>query len=126
MGRPIDRGTDRPSEHALWTAVIETLRTAVLPHVADPFAAVQTQRLIGLARYARDRGDDPAPHRHAAIVALIGDDDVTAVLLDDADPRRERLGALLVQHLDDDLAAEAALLEQFRAGPLEHSSRDDT
>ena len=43
---------DRPSDRALWTAVIETLRSAVLPHVDEPFAALQTERLIGLATYA--------------------------------------------------------------------------
>jgi hypothetical protein len=105
---------DRPSERALWTAVIETLRSGVLPYVGDPFAALQTRRLIGLAAYARDRADDPSAHRAAAIRALIGDDDVTAVLLDGSDPRGERLRAVLSEHLDADIADEAVLLEHFR------------
>lgn len=105
---------DRPSERALWTAVIETLRSGVLPYVDDPFAALQTRRLIGLAAYARDRADDPTAHRAAAIRALIGDDDVTAVLLDASDPRGDRLRAVLSEHLDADIADEAVLLEHFR------------
>jgi hypothetical protein len=97
--------------------VIETLRSAVLPHVDEPFAALQTQRLIGLAAYARDRADDPTDHRDAAVRALIGDDDVTAVLLDQDDPRGDRLRAVLVQHLDADIADEAVLLEHFHPEP---------
>jgi hypothetical protein len=108
---------DRPSEHALWTAVIETLRSSVLPHVDDAFAALQTQRLIGLAIYARDRGADPSEHRRAAIHALIGDDDPTTVLLDTSDPRAERLRATLSAHLDADIADEAVLLEHFAPDP---------
>jgi hypothetical protein len=103
----------RPSERALWHAVVETLRDSVLPHVADDHAAMQTQRLIGLATYARDRGDDPQPHRDHAIEALIGADDPTAVLADPTDPRRPRLQSLLVAHLDADLAAEHVLLTHF-------------
>ena len=78
----------RPSERALWHAVVETLRDGVLPHVTDDHATLQAQRLIGLAMYARDRGDDPQPHRDHAIEALIGDDDPAAVLADPTDPRR--------------------------------------
>jgi len=101
----------------LWSAVIETLRSAVLPHVDEPFAALQTQRLIGLATYARDRGADPTDHRNDEIRALIGDDDVTAVLLDPHDARGDRLRALLVSHLDADIADEAVLLEHFQPEP---------
>ena len=97
--------------------MIETLRSGVLPHVTDPFAALQAHRLIGLATYARDRGADPYDHRRAAVRALIGDDDVTAVLLDESDPRADRLRALLSDHLDADIAAEAVLLEHFHRGP---------
>ncbi len=103
----------RPSDPALWHAVVETLRDDILPHVSDAHAALQTQRLIGLAMYARDRGDDPRTHRDHAIEALLGDDDPTAVLADAADPRRTRLQALLVAHLDADLAIEHVLLTHF-------------
>jgi hypothetical protein len=103
----------RPSDRALWHAVVETLREGVLPHVTDEHAALQTQRLIGLALYARDRGDDPQPHRDHAIEALIGGDDPAVVLADATDPRRPRLHALLVTHLDADLAAEQVLLTHF-------------
>ena len=77
--------------------------------------------------YARDRGDDPQPHRDHAIEALIGSDDPATVLADAADPRRPRLQSLLVSHLDADLAVEHVLLAHFgdpavlptdtRAGP---------
>ena len=103
----------RPSDRALWHAVVETLRDGVLPHVTDPHAALQTERLIGLAMYARDRGDDPQAHRDHAIEALIGDDDPATVLADVDDPRRARLQALLVAHLDADLATEHVLLTHF-------------
>lgn len=93
--------------------MIETLRSTIVPHLDEPFALLQTQRLIGLATYARDRGGDPAGHRQDAIRALIGDDDVTAVLLDPNDARGDRLRAVLVSHLDADIADEAVLLEHF-------------
>ncbi|MET0662031.1 MAG: hypothetical protein ABWZ42_02765 [Ilumatobacteraceae bacterium] len=89
------------------------MRDDVLPHVADEHAASQTKRLIGLAMYARDRGDDPQPHRDHAIEALIGSDDPAAVLADAADPRRARLQSLLVTHLDADLTNEHVLLTHF-------------
>ena len=103
----------RPSDRALWHAVVETLRNDVLSHVNDAHAASQTQRLIGLAMYARDRGDDPQPHRDHAIEALIGSDDPAAVLADATDPRRPRLRSLLVTYLDADLTIEHVLLTHF-------------
>jgi len=103
----------RPSDRALWHAVVETLRNDVLSHVTDAHAASQTQRLIGLAMYARDRGDDPQPHRDHAIEALIGSDDPAVVLADATDPRRSRLQSLLVTHLDADLTNEHVLLTHF-------------
>jgi hypothetical protein len=104
---------DRPSDHALWTAVIETLRSAVRPHVDEPFAALQTDRLIGLATYARDRRPDPTDERRAAVTGLVGGDDPAAVLLDPTDSRAPALRRLLVRHLDADLEDEAVLLEHF-------------
>lgn len=93
--------------------MIETLRTTVLPHVDEPFAALQAERLIGLAMYARDRRADPTDARQAEIAELIGEADVAAVLLDPSDPRAPALRSLLVQHLDADIADEAVLLEHF-------------
>lgn len=93
--------------------MIATLRDAVLPHLDDPFAELQTERLIGLAMYARDRRPDPTAHRTGVVRSLIGDDDAAAVLLDPADPRGARLRALLIEHLDADIADEAVLLEHF-------------
>jgi hypothetical protein len=118
----------RPSDRALWHAVVETLRDDVLSHVTDAHAASQTQRLIGLAMYARDRGDDPQPHRDHAIEALIGSDDPATVLADAADPRRPRLQSLLVSHLDADLAVEHVLLTHFgdpAVLPTDTSARPD-
>jgi hypothetical protein len=106
---------DRPSERALWRAVASTLRSVVLDHVDDPYARVQTERLIDLAEYARDRGPDPSAARRAAIAELLSGDDPTAVLLDEDDPRRPALRALLRAHLDEDLAAEERLLAHFPA-----------
>jgi hypothetical protein len=103
----------RPSDHALWSAVIETLRHTVLPRVAEPYAALQTQRVIGLATYARDRGDDPTGAREAAIADLVGRDDPSSVLLDVDDPRSEPLRRLLMAHLAADLATERVLLDHF-------------
>jgi hypothetical protein len=93
--------------------VIETLRDTVLVHVDEPYAALQTQRLIGLAMYARDRGADPSAIRGAAIAALIGDDDPATVLLDPDDARSQALRHLLMAHLDEDLASERVLLDHF-------------
>jgi hypothetical protein len=104
---------NRPSERALWNSVIETLRDTVLAHVDEPYAALQTRRLIGLAMYARDRGVDPSATRAAAIAALIDDGDPATVLLDPNDARRVALRQLLMTHLDEDLASEQVLLDHF-------------
>lgn len=109
--------TNRPSDRALWTSVIETLRESVLAHVAEPYAALQTRRLIGLATYARDRGADPSSGRTSAITELIGTDDPTAVLVDVDDPRRVALQHLLMDHLDSDLSSERVLLDHFDERP---------
>jgi hypothetical protein len=94
---------------------------------AGPGAAVRTQleRLLALAEYATTRGPDPTPARRAHLRRLLGADDgpddadvgsaLTAVLLDERDPRRPALRAALVQHLDEDLASERALLVGFPA-----------
>ncbi len=114
---PLVRGgvVDRPSERALWRAVAGTLRSVVLDHVDDPYARVQTERLIDLAEYALERGPDPSAARRAAIAELLSGDDPTAVLLTESDPRRPALRALLRSHLDEDLAAEERLLAHFPA-----------
>lgn len=106
---------DRPSERALWRAVASTLRSVVLDHVDDPYARVQTERLIDLAEYALERGPDPTAARRAAVAELLSGDDPTAVLLAEDDPRRRALRALLRTHLDEDLTAEERLLAHFPA-----------
>lgn len=111
--------TLRPTDHALWTAVIETLTDTVLPALTEPHARLQAERLVGLAHYARDRGPDPTPERLEQVRALIGGDDPVDVLTDPDDPRRGELRGLLTRHLDDDLATEQILLHHF------HDSFDD-
>ncbi len=110
-----DGVVDRPSEHALWRAVVGTLRAVVLDHVDDPYARVQTERLIDLAEYALERGPDPTAARRAAVAELLSGDDPTVVLLTEDDPRRPALRALLRTHLDEDLADEERLLAHFPA-----------
>lgn len=61
----------RPSDDALWAGVVQTLRDVVLPAVTDDFARVTVVQLIGLAHYARTRGEDPTAHRNEAIAAAL-------------------------------------------------------
>jgi hypothetical protein len=93
----------------------------LLPNVTDPFVRETTIQLIGLAIYARDRGDDESDQRLVELALALGPaggQDVlrscTAVL---SDPEHQAYGAvrqILVRHLDEDLASEAVLLEAFR------------
>ena len=128
---------DRPSDDALWASVAATLRDVVLPQLDDEFARAATIQLIGLAGYARARGDDPGDARIEelravldglpgsgptgamdagevlgacadALVAATGRDDEEAVVV------RNRLRPVLLRHLDEDLADEEGLLAAFR------------
>jgi hypothetical protein len=113
--------SDRPNDNALWASVAETLRHTVLPNLTDPHARNVTIHLIGLAVYARQRGDDVTDERSAELAVALGasgGQDVlrscTAVLADPEHLAYQAVRNVLVRHLDDDLAAEAVLLEAFR------------
>ena len=128
---------DRPSDDALWASVAATLRDVVLPQLDDEHARAATIELIGLAAYARARGDDRGAARIAELRAVLdglpgsgcaGAGDATEVLAACADALvaatggddegaaavRDRLRPVLLRHLDEDLAGEEGLLTAFR------------
>ena len=61
----------RPSDDALWAGMVQTLRDVVLPAVTDEFARISVVQLIGLAHYARTRGEDPTTPRADAVAAAL-------------------------------------------------------
>ncbi len=65
-GEPVD-AIGRPTDAALWASVAHTLREVVLPAVIDEFARLTVVQLVGLARYAMERGDDPTAARTQAL-----------------------------------------------------------
>ena len=134
----------RPSDDALWRSVEDTLRTVVLPAVDDEFARAAVIQLVGMARYARERGDDPSEARTRALSVAL-DELAAAGNLRSSWPReaaphpkavyevaaaelaavvagtdsasaavRQKLRPLLVADLDADLAGNAVLLDAFR------------
>lgn len=111
----------RLSDRAMWASVAETLRHTVLPIVTDPFVRDTTIQLIGLALYARDRGDNPSDQQLIELAQALGSaggQDVlrscTAVLSDPDHAAYSAVREILLRHLDEDLASEAVLLEAFR------------
>jgi hypothetical protein len=132
----------RLGDDELWRCVDATLTEVVLPALADgdEWARTATVQLIGLARYARRRPADATAERHRQIVAVLsrlagnelvdwdGATDegsveaaagralVAAVGRDDAaaDEVRRELRPVLVQQLDDELAATGPLVAAFR------------
>lgn len=119
-------------DRSIWASVAESLTTTVLPCVDDAHARATVVQLIGLARYVLDRGADPSDARRASLAAAMGLDpagadeaavmaaatDVLARSVGSADAallaRRDVVRRLLVDALDEDLAAEAGLIEAFR------------
>jgi hypothetical protein len=67
----VDHVGDRPSDAALWASLEQTLRDAVLPKLDDPHTRQTVMNLIGLAAYARTRGDDPSGKRLDELVAVL-------------------------------------------------------
>ncbi len=105
----------------MWASVADTLRRTVLPSVTDPHARATTIQLIGLATYAGERGADRTGQRHEELAAALGPaagHDVlrscTAVLSDPYHPAYGVVRRMLERHLDEDLRAEAVLLEALR------------
>ena len=65
------RPIGRPTETALWACVETTLRRAVLPAIDDAHTRQVVIQLVGLAAYARERGDDPTGERIAALAHVL-------------------------------------------------------
>ena len=55
----------------MWKCVEDTLRTVVLPALSDEFARASVVHLVGLARYASERGPDPSAARVAEVAAAL-------------------------------------------------------
>ena len=130
----------RPSDESLWVSVENTLRDVILPAITDEFARLSAAQLIGLAEYARRRGDDPREPRSVELAAILDQmssnaivaahwphDDLnaclSAILVDaltrsdvEGDEVRERLRPVVVAHLDNDLLASSVLGRPFRGG----------
>jgi hypothetical protein len=107
------RPADRPSDRALWNAVVVTLRERVVPALdggSTEDVALLVDRLAVLAEYARDRGPGRAAELDTELRRLVGDDDVVAVLCDPGDDRRTAVRELLRADLDRSIATEAGLL----------------
>jgi aminoglycoside phosphotransferase (APT) family kinase protein len=112
-----------PDDEQLWWSVRETVRSVLLPQLADPWARVAAAQLVGLADWGRTRGSDPWPARldelrarlhldaTADPVAVL--DAASAELLAGGD-RRAAIRPLLVQYLDDDVARTQPMLIAFR------------
>jgi hypothetical protein len=112
---------DRPSDAAIWASVATTLRTAVLPHVSDPEARSSALQLIALATYASRRGQDPGRERLEELARALGGStgqDVMrscfVVLADPQHSANQPLREILQRHLEEDLEAEARMLEVRR------------
>jgi len=61
----------RPSDAAMWTSMVATLRDVVLPGLDDPHRRQVAIHLMGVAAYARDRGADPNPARASELAAAL-------------------------------------------------------
>jgi hypothetical protein len=122
----------RVTDEALWQSVVETVRDVLLPALeGDEWARLAALQVVGLAHYARDRGEDPRAARREEVAAVLGrlgldpgeDPLVTAgatlavaVGHDDADAAlvRSELRPVLVRHLDEDLAETMVMMAGFR------------
>jgi hypothetical protein len=61
----------RPSDAAMWTSMVATLRDVVLPGLDDPHRRQVAIHLMGVAAYARDRGADPNPARASELASAL-------------------------------------------------------
>jgi hypothetical protein len=110
----------RPSDAAMWTSVVATLREVVLPGLDDPHRRQVAIHMMGVAAYARDRGADPNPARASelalALDGLVRDGNELA-------QRHWREGTAPDPH--DVLAATSAVLvAAVDAGPGDGSGDD--
>jgi hypothetical protein len=72
MSEPSEVGEiGRPSEGAMWTSMVATLRDVVLPGLDDPHRRQVAIHLMGLAAYAHDRGADPNPARAIELASAL-------------------------------------------------------
>ncbi len=129
-----------PEDDDLWRSVESTLREVIIPALDDDWAALCAVQLVGLARYARTRGDDPRPTRDAELARILGEQRDNPLVDWDGDPGhtsvmaatsaalvravgrdgpdavdvRARLRPVLVEHLDDDLIRSDPTMRGFR------------
>lgn len=61
----------RPSDAAMWTSTVATLREVVLPALDDPHRRQVVIHLMGVAAYARDRVADPTAARASEVAAAL-------------------------------------------------------
>jgi aminoglycoside phosphotransferase (APT) family kinase protein len=119
--------TDWPVDSVLWQSVLSTLEAEVLPALRGSAHAVALQ-LSGLARYALDRGDDPAPERAARLGPVVGAGEgsawprVAAVAADllrasraagDPSGTAETARRMLIGFVDEDFGKATPLLDTF-------------
>lgn len=127
----------RPTDAAILAAAQQSLRTVVLPNVADGHARASVVHLLGLLRYLADRGPDRDDARRAQLVAgleQLADNPLVAPLwpgepfhvagaaLADAvrsggaaaSEVRAVLRPILVAHLEDELSETTPLIAAFR------------
>ena len=142
--------TDRLTDDALWASVAATIREVLLPAIDDPWARQSAIQLVGLAEYARRRGQRaPTPddvtesvrtfldeHRHVPTVAqhwpgadhdpLDAAAEILARAQSDGTPVpesvRSGLRALLIADLDHQLETTAVLIGPFRGKLPERAS----
>jgi hypothetical protein len=127
----------------LWRSVERTVRNVLLPALDSEWARISAVQLIGMARYAAARPDDPGPERAreladlldglsanpivaaqwpqrttepAAVAQSVGRVLADAVGRDDAagDEVRAVLRPVVVRQLDDELAVTGVMVPYFR------------
>ena len=121
-------GIGRPSDVAMWTSVVATLRDVVLPGLDDPHRRQVAIHLMGLAAYARDRGADPTPARTTELAAALdglvrdGNEVVRRHRREGAapDPREvlAAVSAVLVAAVDDRAGSDDAARAQAVLRPI--------
>jgi len=135
-----DAASARPADGDLWRVVEATVYNVILPSLDDPWARAAAVQLVGVARYAQRRDEDPTAANAAEVAAVIAglthnplvvqplaDDphsvldaaarSLAAAVADagaDGDEVRAVLRPLLVRQLDDELAITAPLVAAFR------------